>query len=107
MARQHLVRARGYACAFQRSINLEVLSEALDRLLRFEREDGYLIFQLAVENMDPAAVAAERGVSPPILTEMLRDAVDALAVEYEDVANKSLDPRRAPGVRPALARRRG
>jgi hypothetical protein len=40
---------------------------------------------LVVENMDPVAVAAERGTSRLMLTELPRDAVDALAVEYEDV----------------------
>jgi hypothetical protein len=83
-----------------------VLCEALGRLLCHEWEDGYLIYQLVVENMDPAAVAAERGMSRLMLTELLRDAVDALAVEYEDVANMSLNPRRTPGVRLALARKR-
>jgi hypothetical protein len=47
-----------------------------------------------------------RGTSPLMLTGLLRDAVDALAVEYEDVAPMSLDPRRTPGVRPAPARKR-
>jgi hypothetical protein len=32
--------------------------------------------------------------------------VDLLAAEYEDVANKSLDPRREEWVRPAPARKR-
>jgi hypothetical protein len=35
-------------------------------------------------------VAAERGVSTEGLVELLREAVDALAVEYEDTANASL-----------------
>jgi hypothetical protein len=102
MARQRLVRACGYAGAFQRHLDLEVLCQALGRLLRHQWEDGYLIYQLVVENMDPAAVAAECGTSPLMLTELLRDAVDALAVEYEDVATMSLDPRRTPGVRPGV-----
>ena len=51
-------------------------------------------------------VAAKRGTSPLTLTEMLRDAVDVLALEYEDIANQALDPRRAPGVRPAPVRKR-
>jgi hypothetical protein len=101
-----LVGADGCRAAFQRHLDLEVLCEALGRLLRHEWEDGYLIYQLVVENMDPAAVAAERGTSPRMLTELLRDAVGALAVEYEDVAHMSLDPRRTPGVRPAPARKR-
>ena len=63
MVRQRLVRARGYAGAFQRHLDLEVLCEALGRLLRHEWEDGYLIYQLVVENTDPAAVAAECGTS--------------------------------------------
>jgi hypothetical protein len=44
-----------------------------------EWEDGYLIYQLVVEGMEPAQVAAERGVSRATLVEQLRDAVDELA----------------------------
>src|SRR5437764_220634 len=108
---QHLERQAGThaRCHCFQMIRDDELAPPLcphGRPLRHEWEDGHLIFQLAVENMDPALVAAERGTSPRMLTELLRDAVDALAVEYEDIANMSLDPRRAEGVRPALTRKR-
>jgi hypothetical protein len=72
-----------------RRLDGEVLRETMCRLLREGDESAYLVFELLVEGMDPAWVAAERGVSALMLTELLCDAVDALAVEYEDVANQA------------------
>jgi hypothetical protein len=99
MAAQHLVRARGHAGAPLRHLDLDVLREALSRLLSQDDDDGYLISQLVVEGMEPALVAAERGVSLAMLVELLRDAVDELAMEYEDSANLHLDERPAGRVR--------
>jgi hypothetical protein len=82
MAAQHLVRGRGDAGAPLRHLDLEVLRTALSRLLSLD-DDGYLIYQLVVEGMEPAQVAAERGISRPVLVEQLRDAVGALATRYE------------------------
>jgi hypothetical protein len=39
-----------------------------------------------VEGAEPILVAAERGVSRPMLAEQLRDEIDLLAAEYEDTA---------------------
>jgi hypothetical protein len=58
-----------------------------------------IIYQLVVEGTEPALVAAERGMSRPLLVEQLRDAVDALAVAYEDTVNACLDWLRAPDQR--------
>jgi hypothetical protein len=41
-----------------------------------EWDDASLIVDLVVDGAEPAQVAAERGVSRPVLVEMLRDAVD-------------------------------
>jgi hypothetical protein len=68
---------------------------------------GYLIYQLVVEGVEPALVAAERGVSRLMLTELLRNAVDALAVEYEDTAYASVGESKQEQVRTSLARKRG
>jgi hypothetical protein len=57
--------------------------------------------------MEPAHVAAERRVSRPALTELLRDAVDRLALEYEHVAYSSMGERKQEQARGVLARRRG
>ena len=88
MAEKRLVRARSDAGAPVWHLGLEVLREALCRLLSQDDGDGdgELIFRLVVEGADPAVVAAERGVSRPVLVEQLRDAVDELALEYEEVA---------------------
>jgi hypothetical protein len=67
-----------------------VLREALSRLLREEWEDASLIVQLVVEGIEPAVVVAERGVRRAVLVEQLRNAVDDLAMEYEDTANAHL-----------------
>ena len=76
------MRGRGDAGAPLRHLDLEVLRTALSRLLSLD-DDGYLIYQLVVEGMEPAQVAAERGISRPVLVEQLRDAVGALATRYE------------------------
>jgi hypothetical protein len=57
--------------------------------------------------MEPAQVAAERGLSRPVLVERLRDAVDELGVAYEDTANACLGQSPQEQVRAALARKRG
>lgn len=90
MAERHLVCARGYAGAPLHRLDLHTLREALSSLLREGDEDGCLIFELVIEGAEPAAVAAERGVSTAELVDMLRDAVDALAVAYEDAAFAAL-----------------
>jgi hypothetical protein len=105
MAAQHLVRGRGHAGAPLRHLDVQVLREALSSLLREEWEEGYLIFQLVVEGVDPAHAATERGVSRPALIEMLRDAVDELAMEYEDVAYASVGESNQDRVRAELARK--
>src|SRR5437763_4989950 len=90
MAMKRLVRARGDIGAPLRHLDVHTLREALSRMLCHEGEDGYLIGRLVVEGAEPAQVAAERGVSRAVLVERLRDAVDDLAIEYEDVAYASV-----------------
>jgi hypothetical protein len=85
----------------------DVLRTALSRLLSQDDDNGYLIYQLVVEGAEPAQVAAERGVSRAVLVEQLRDAVDELAMEYEDTANAHLDGSPVEKVRATLARKRG
>ena len=80
--------------------------DALSTLLRQDRWDGHLGYQLAVEGTELAHLTAERGVSQTALVEHLRDAVDALAVEYEDMANASLGASDQERVRSALTRKR-
>jgi hypothetical protein len=75
-------------------------------MLRHEWEDGYLIYQLVVEGLEPAQVAAVRGVSRATLVEQLRAAVDELAMEYEDTANAHLNDIPALRVSAAPARKR-
>jgi hypothetical protein len=106
MAQHHLVRARGHGGAPLRHLHLEVLREALRRLLHRQWEDGYLIYQLVVEGAEPALVAAERGVSRPVLVEQLREAVGRLAMEYEDITYEGVETG-AKRMRAALARKRG
>jgi hypothetical protein len=106
MIEKRLVRARGEACAPLRHLDLEVLRAALSRLLSLDG-GGYLIYHLVVEGADPGLVAAERGVSRAVLVEQLRDAVDELAMEYEDTANAHLDGSPAEQVWATLARKRG
>jgi hypothetical protein len=90
MAAKRLVRARGDAGAPLRHLDVGVLREALSRMLCYEWDDGYLIYQLVVEGAVPAQVAAEQGVSRAVLVERFRHAVDELAIEYEDVAYASV-----------------
>ena len=63
--------------------------------------------KLVVEAAEPTLVAAERGVSRPMLTAQLRDGIDLLAVEYEDTAYERLVETDEEQVRAALARKRG
>jgi hypothetical protein len=57
---------------------------------------GLLISRLVVEGAEPALVAQERGVSRTELVDLLRDAVDGVAVAYEDLANGYLDVPESP-----------
>ena len=107
MAEKRLVRARGDVGASLRRLDVHTLREALGRMLCHEWEDGYLIYQLVVEGAEPAQVAAERGVSRATLVEQLREAVDELAMEYEDTANAHLNDMPTLRVRAAPARKRG
>jgi hypothetical protein len=86
MAQRHLVRGRGEDGAPLRRLDFEVLREALSRMLHQEWAGASLIVQLVVVGAEPALVAAERGVNRAVLVEQLRDAVDELAMEYENVA---------------------
>jgi hypothetical protein len=86
MAAQRLVRARGYAGGPARQIDREVLRAALCSLLRRKWDQGHLIVQLVVQGLEPAQVATERGIGRPALVEMLREAIGALATEYEEEA---------------------
>jgi hypothetical protein len=60
-----------------------------------------------VNGTDPAQVDAERGVSRPVLVEQLRDAVGALAMRYERLANGDLNAWPAVSLRTALGSKRG
>jgi hypothetical protein len=55
---------------------------------------------------DPVVVARERGVSRPVLVEQLRDAVGALAIRYERLANGDLNDRPAVSLRAAMGGKR-
>jgi hypothetical protein len=102
MATQRLVRARSQAGGHLRQLDLTRLREALSRLLRDDLDAGSLIVALIVEGPEPAALAAERGVSRPDLVEQLRDAVGALAAQYERLAGGDLNQRsQALGARRA------
>ena len=107
MAQRRLVRARGDVGASLRRLDVHTLREALSRMLCHEWEDGYLIYQLVVEGAEPAQVAAERGVSRATLVEQLRDAVGALAIRYERLANGDLNDSSAIDLRAALGSKRG
>jgi hypothetical protein len=101
------MRARGHVGAPLRHLDLEVLRTALSQMLSQDDDDGYLVYQLVVEGADPAQVAAERGTSRLMLTEQLRNAIDQLAMQVEDVAYASLEESKQERVRAILARRRG
>ena len=107
MAEKRLVRARGDSGASLRRLDVHTLREALSRMLRHGWEDGYLIYQLVVEGMEPVQVAAERGVSRATLVEQLRDAVGSLACRYEHLANGHLNDWPAANLRAALGGKRG
>jgi hypothetical protein len=91
MVEKRLVRARGYAGAPVRHVDLQLLREALSRLLRAEWAAASLIVELVLNGTDSVQVATERGVSRPALVEQLRDAVGALAIRYERLANGDLN----------------
>ena len=74
--------------------------EALSRLLRDDWDAAFLIVPLVVEGADSAQVAAERGVSRPVLVEELRDAVGSLATRYARLANGALNDWPVTNVRP-------
>jgi hypothetical protein len=52
-------------------------------------------------------VVAERGVSRPVLVQQLRNAVEELAIDYEDIAYADVVQTPEERVRMALARKRG
>jgi hypothetical protein len=52
-------------------------------------------------------VVAERGVSRPALVQQLRNAVEELAIDYEDIAYAGVVQTPEERVRTALARKRG
>jgi hypothetical protein len=85
----------------------EHLAHELSRLLSQDDDDGYLVYQLVVEGAEPAQAAAERDVSRLMLTEELRDAIDQLAMEVEDIAYASVGESQQERVQAALARKRG
>jgi hypothetical protein len=60
-----------------------------------------------VEGADRALAAAERGVNRLMLVEQLRDAVDQLAVAYEDVAYAGVVETEQDRVLASLAGKRG
>ena len=107
MAGKGLVRGRGEHGAPLRRLDMALLREALSRLLRSDWESGYTVYLLAVIGADVHMVATERRASRAALVEQLRDAVDQLAMAYEDVAYASIGEHRQERVRGALARRRG
>src|SRR4051794_34713856 len=74
MAQKRLVRARGDVGAALRHLDVGVLREALGRMLCHAWADGYLIYQVVVEGVEPDQVAAERGISRAALVEHLREA---------------------------------
>jgi hypothetical protein len=90
MADHSLVRAHGYECAFARQLDLDVLRDALSTMLEEQLEDGYLIVQLLIEEREPALVARELDVSQAALLAMSRDALEDLAIFYEDAAFAAL-----------------
>jgi hypothetical protein len=67
-----------------------------------EDDDGHLVYQLVVEGADPALVAREHGVSQAELVDLLRDAVEGLAVAHEDTANGYLAEGPEAGLAAAL-----
>ena len=97
MAERHLVRARSEDGSPLRRLDLETLRDALTGLLMpdddddDDDDDGWLIYRLIVEGAEPAQVAAERGIDEAELVDLLREAVESLAIQYEDVANAHLD----------------
>jgi hypothetical protein len=106
MAEKRLVRGRGDPGAPLRHLDVHTLRAALSRMLSQDDDDGYLIYQLVVEGAEPTQVAAERGVSCAVLVELLRDAVEELAITYEDVAYASLGESAQERARATLAARR-
>jgi hypothetical protein len=107
MSAQGVVRAPGFACPPVRRLDLELLREGLAHLLRRKRDAASLIIELVVEGADPAHMAAERGVSRPVLVQQLRNAVEELAIDYEDIAYAGVVQTLEQRVRTALARKRG
>ena len=63
LADLRLVRGRNEHGAPARRLDGQVLRDTMCRLLREGDESAYLVYQLVVEAMDPAWVAAERSVS--------------------------------------------
>ena len=105
--RLHLVRGRNEHGAPVRRLDAEVLRETMCRLLRAGDDSAYLVFEFVVEGMDAEWVAAERGVSQPVLTEQTRGALRRIASAYEDVAYGHLNTSAVEQVRSTFAQRRG
>jgi hypothetical protein len=106
MSAQRLVRSCGYAGAPVRNLDLTSLHEALTRLLRHDAHQGHLIVQLVVEGLEPATVAAARGVSRAALVERLRDAIASLAGRYEHRASGELNDLPLASLQAALGSKR-
>jgi hypothetical protein len=107
MVRLRLVRGRNEQGAPVRHLDAELLRATMCRLVAEGDDSAYLVYQLVVEGMDAAWVAAERGVSQVVLTEQLRNAVRRIAGAYEDLAYGRLNASPAERVSTALARRGG
>jgi hypothetical protein len=92
-----------------RRLDGEVLRATMCRLLRASDDGAYLVYQLLIEAMDAARVAADRGVSQAVLTEQLRHAVQWIASVYEAraYAGEVSDPGLAGAVRARLGGTRG
>ena len=88
MAARSLVQGRNQDGGPMRRLDLEVLRDALAGPLHEGDDDGLLVYQLAVADPDPAYVARQRGIGQAALLDHLRDAVEGLAAEYEDLANR-------------------
>jgi hypothetical protein len=105
MATKALVRGRGEHGAPLRRLDVALLREALSRLLHDEWASGYVVYLLAVIGADVHMVAIERRVSRAVLVEQLRDAVDDLALAYEDVPYASVGERKQERVPAAPVRK--
>jgi hypothetical protein len=86
MGNRRLVRARSDRGGALAVLNLDMLQQALVRLLGLAPAQGYLVVRLALENAPADVVAAETGIDPVQQVAAARAALAALALEYESVA---------------------